>query len=710
MLWIDFETFNARDRDPKTVGTYEYARTSEILLCGYAFDDEPAQLWDATWQPIPYELNEVIQDPSTEYTAHNAMFDRNIIREATKWPASSYDPNNWHCTMVQAMLHGFPGGLDALCKIFKLDADQAKMKEGKKLINRFCKPAPDSHKAERYDRYSHPELWDKFGQYAKTDVEAMREIAKRMPKWNNSHEEYVLDQTINDRGFLVDKELVEAGIVAAVEEKENLQKRFYELTEGAVERPSQREQFKAFLQEKFEIEMPDTQAATFTSLLDGDDLHPDVRELFEIAIASNKTSTAKYGKLGPATSPDERFRGGLQIGGAARTRRWAGRTFQPHNLPSRGIPKHKSVSVYIEALKLGVHTELFTDELMRYGSAAIRGVLIAPKGKKLIVSDLSNIEGRINAWVSGENWKLKAFKDYDTPLLKGNVIVPDGKGGFKRCGPDLYNVTAGGIIGQHPDDIESDNRNIFGKIPELSGGYQGAFGAYQKFCKSYNIKMSNYWANIVASVEPWCVEKANDNWESWGKEKVESDVLPSEWIACDTIKVAWRAKNPKIEQCWYDCDNAAKRALKSPGAVFTVGKFLKFQYVKCNGLKYLRVRLPSGNFLVYANPFINKDGDFLYFGKHPETGVWTALSLYGGKIVENICQSIARDILMQNMLRAEAAGYKCVLSVHDEVVCEVPDTDDYSEKELSQILSTQLPWTKGLPLAANGFEAYRYRK
>lgn len=710
MLWIDFETFNVRDRQLRDVGTYEYSRTCRILLAAYAFDEGPVKLWDATCEEIPSDLKEAVYDPYTQYRAHNSMFDRNVLKEATNWCEEASDPKNWTCSMVDAMLHGFPGKLAQLCKIFKLNDDKAKMKEGEALINKFCKPAPDNHKADVYDKNTHPELWAKFCQYAKNDVEAMREISKRMPKWNNSQAEYVLDQTINDRGFLVDRELVEAGIVAAVEEKENLQKRFWELTEGVVERPSLRGQFKEFLNKKYGIELPDTQAATFTGLLEGGSLHPDVRELFEIAIASNKTSTAKYGKLGPATSPDDRFRGGLQIGGAARTRRWAGRTFQPHNLPSRGIPKHRSIQTYIDALKLGVHTELFAGELMRYGSAAIRGVLIAPKGKKLIVSDLSNIEGRINAWISDEQWKLKAFKDFDTPLLVGNQLVPDEKGGFKRCGPDLYNVTAGGIIGQQPGEVESDNRNIFGKIPELSGGYQGAFGAYQKFCKSYNIKMADYWPNIVASVEPWCVEKAKDNWRSWGKEKVDEDVSANEWVACDTIKVAWRAKNPKIEQCWYDCDNAAKQALRSPGKVLTVGAFLKFQYVKCNGLKYLRVCLPNGNYLVYANPFINKDGDFLYFGKHPDTGVWTALSLYGGKIIENICQSIARDILMQNMISAEAAGYSCVLSVHDEVVCEVPDTDDYSEKELSQILATQLPWTKGLPLAAEGFEAHRYRK
>lgn len=690
MLYIDTETFNA-EKDI-SAGTYEYARTAETLLVTYAVGDAPVQLWDATLDPlIPDDLDDALHDQRMPITAHNAMFDRNVLRE-TLLPFNSVyvERDRWRCTMVKALSHGFPGGLDQLGRILGLPQEQAKLKTGKKLINRFCKPAPKNHKVNRYDHHTHPEEWAQFCEYAIQDVEAMREIDRRLPDWNYRGFEldiYHLDQTINDRGFLVDRELVEAGSAAAIAEKEALARRFVELTGGAVARPTQREQFRQYLNNTFRTHFEDTKSQTFKDFLATTAFaKPELQELLEISIMSNKTSTAKYGSLEPAISPDGRFRGGLQCAGAARTRRWAGRTFQPHNLPSRGLPPQNSIEQYISALKEGVHDMLF-DDLMLYGSAALRGVLVAPKGKKLVVSDLSNIEGRANAWLAGETWKLEAFAEYD-----------------KGIGHDLYRVAAGRILGKKPENIDGTERNGIGKVSELALGYQGGVGALQNFAKGQMAALMP----IIVDAAPDELIGAEENYEIWGKEH-SPDMDREEWLASEAIKLAWRGRHPKIVNLWRACEEAALAAIAHPGNAYRAGEHLVFKALAYRGHRYLLVRMPSGNFLVYFDPRVF-DKKITYMGLNSITRQWTRIDTYGGKFVENICQSLSRDILAHNMPACEADGFEILLTVHDETVTEAPDRPEFNADRLSNHLATLPPWAAGFPLAAAGFEANRYQK
>lgn len=746
-IWLDLETYNEK-LDIKKAGTYEYARTCEIMLFAYAIDDGPVKLWDRTQETMPPELYEVMRSPNITYTAHNAMFDRTVLRLSGLFEDHIGDPKNWSCTMVQAYLHGFIGSLDKLGEIFGLGDDEAKIKDGKKLINRFCKPAPKNHKADRYTSETHPEEWERFCDYAKRDITAMRKVADFLPSWNQDISEYHLDQKINDRGFQVDLELVDAGAKVAAREKEELFSRFILLTNGEVEKPTQRAKFKDFLNKQFDLKLENTQRATLEPLLSKEEIDEKAKELIEISLMANKTSTAKYATLYPAVSPDRRFRGGLQFSGASRTRRWAGRTFQPQNLPSRGLPPTQSTNLYIEALKSDIQDVLFHGELMLYGSAALRGVLVTPVNKKLCVSDLANIEGRANAWLAGEDWKLKAFRAYD-----------QGKG------PDLYKVAASKILGKSPEAVSSVERNSFGKVTELALGYQGGVGAIQKFGNDMNVAFSDHWEAIQQSVDPSVIDKANDNWEKWGRERAE-DTPEDEWIASEVVKLSWRASHPAISKLWYTCEDAALSAMRTPGQVFKAGQHLAFRYVRYKGFNYLLLRLPSGKFLVYFNPRVDtgdvslkelvsilkrlpkdkakeiirkygatkvseiaknkyktiyhtclnilgerpKKPKITYSGIDSEKKNWARQNIYGGKFVENACQSLSRDILMQGIFKAESSGYKPVLTVHDELVTECPDSDAFTHEELSKILATPLNWCPGFPLAAEGFEAYRYRK
>lgn len=461
-LYLDCETFS--ELDLRVVGTYRYAEHSstELLLVTYALGAGAVHTWSpAEGEPVPLRLLAVLSKPGTTYVAHNSAFDRNIIPRALHRMGLLFDdqrdrlldPHQWRCTMVKALAHALPGDLDTLGKVLGLGADQAKIAEGKKLIQRFCKPAPANHKRRRYDHTSHPELWAKFRTYAETDIVAMRECDRRMPDWNLGPRElelWFLDQKINDRGFFCDRELVDAAVRSTAEEKAHLARRFVELTGGQVARASQREQFRTYLAERHGLELENTQAETLRTVRRQVPDGSVVAELIDIALATNKTSTSKYARIQPAIGTDDRFRGGFQFAGAGRTRRWAGRMYQPQNLPSRGLPKAALVDAYIDAVKVGVHTVCF-DNLMQFGAAALRGVITAPAGRHIVAADLSNIEGRVLAWIAGEDWKLDAFRAYDA-----------------GTGPDLYNVTANTIVGVDPWNVPKKTRNVFGKVPDLA--------------------------------------------------------------------------------------------------------------------------------------------------------------------------------------------------------------------------------------------------
>lgn len=315
---------------------------------------------------------------------------------------------------------------------------------------------------------------------------------------------------------------------------------------------------------------------------------------------------------------------------------------------------------------------------------------------KIVASDLSNIEGRGLAWLAGEEWKLQAFRDYDA-----------------GTGADLYCITATSIIGGDPWKVEKKDRNVFGKVPDLACGYEGGAGAFETFEKAYGVDLLPYWPTIKQVADERLVRWAIGNYDKWGKEKAGPDVPRELWLARETCKLAWRARHPKTVALWKEAKEAAMAAIRAPGSAFTAGPRLKFCVKEHNGEPWLLCRLPSGKFLTYYRPRIGDSGSLSYEGLGTENEgstarIWTRVYTYGGKLIENATQALARDILVANMPAIEAAGYQIVLTVHDEVVTEAPD--DFTAARLAQIMSTVPEWAKGLPLAAAGFEADRYKK
>ncbi|MDE4693222.1 DNA polymerase [Klebsiella pneumoniae] len=702
ILWGDLETYC---EIPINNGTHAYAEGVEVMLFAWAIGDEPVSVWDLTaGEPIPGPLFKAITDPDTLLYFHNSHFDRTVLRHTH--PRLAPPVERWRDTMVQALAHSLPGALGALCEVLGVPQDKAKDKEGKSLIQLFCKPRPKNSKLRRATSKTHPVEWQRFVAYAGLDIEAMREVYKRLPKWNYQGAELALwhrDQRINDRGVCMDVQLAQAAIEAVDLEQKRLAKRTQVMTDGEVQAATQRDAMIKHIVESYGVELPDMQRSTLERRIADPDLPSPVKELLAIRLQASTTSTSKYKSLMKGISSDGRLRGTLQFCGASRTGRWAGRLFQPQNLP-RPTLKQERIDEGIEALKSGCADLLF-DNVMELTSSALRGCIMAPAGKKLVVSDLSNIEGRKLAWLAGEAWKLDAFRDYDTLILdeSGAPIWDAAAKDYKRRGPDLYKLAYAKAFNITPEEVTKYQRQI-GKVMELGLGFGGGVAAFLTFALVYGLDLEELATAAMPNIPRDVQREAKIWYDESVKRKATYGLSERVFIACDSLKRLWRRAHPETCDFWYQLERTVRAAIATPKKTLYCG-YLK---VRRDGA-WLRIQLPSGRALCYPSPTIEK-GNITYMGINSYSRKWQRLKTYGGKLVENVTQAAARDVLAGNMPLIEDAGYSIVLTVHDEVICEAPDTDDYTDVALSSLLSTNPEWAPDIPLNAGGFEAYHYRK
>ncbi|HRL23306.1 MAG TPA: hypothetical protein PLT84_00815 [Brevundimonas diminuta] len=645
-LFLDTETFC---ETPLNHGLHRYAEKVEIMLVQWAWDDGQVNV-------VEFPDGALVQslvDEADEIVMQNSAFDRTVLRHAL---GVVIPPEKIVDTMVQALAHGLPGSLDKLCGILGVSADEAKMKAGRTLIQLFCKPRPKNQKLRRATKHSHPQEWAQFVAYAGSDILAMRQVRKRLPSWNypgNARERalWVLDQKINDRGIAVDLAFVERAVEAITAATKRLNSHTVMLTDGEVDRANRRDLMLKHILAEYGVDLPDLTKATLERRLEDESLPDPLKELLRVRLMTATTSTAKYKALLKGTSSDGRLRGTLQFCGASRTGRWAGRLFQPQNLPRTSKKWKPHVESYIEAVSSGAHDLLYdADDTMEGAANAIRGALCAAPDHKLIASDLSNIEGRVLAWLAGEQWKLDAF----------------------AAGDDLYILGYSASFGVPVPEVEADEKaggimRLIGKVQELALGYQGAVGAFSKMAAAYGLELP------------------------------EKRVLE--------IVRGWRKANAKIVDFWSDLEDTAVKSTLSPGRRIECGKLV----LQRDGA-WLRIRLPSGRVLCYPSPQVSDEGKLSYMGVNQYTRKWERIRTYGGKLVENVTQATARDVIAHNMAEADARGYSILLSVHDELVTETLDSGQWTSHTLSQLLSANPPWAEGLPLAAEGWEAQRYRK
>lgn len=720
-LYCDLETFSAKDI---RAGSHAYAAdpSAEILLWGYAIDDAPAKVWDVTAGPMPEELRQALDEVARKERRHvwqnGVMFDRvflSYVRPDIVLPMETLDD-----TMVMAYQAGLPGSLKELCQVFHLSADKAKDADGSRLIQIFCKPLPSTWKLDRATSKTHPEEWVKFVNYCRLDIESMREVYKKLPAFNRTAKErelQVLDATINMRGIGVDVEFAEAAIATAERAKKDIDKQVFKLTDGRVVTAGQRDALIQFFFDKYGWQLKDMRKSELEKRMEDPDIPEEMKELIGLRLMGTKTSVQKYKRVVDG-AVDGRLRGCMQFRGASRTGRISGRYFQPQNLPRPLIKSQAEIEQIIEDTKLGILDVCYEDVSVPL-SSAIRSVIVPAAGNRLCVADFSNVEGRVLAWLAGEEWKLEAFREFDTLKTKsGEWALPyrDGwfqdwavneKGDFIHKGHDLYKLTYARTFGIKPEDVTKDQRQM-GKVLELALGYQGGPGAFATFAMNFGMDLDELAKTTEATIEEsYWIESMG--MLKWAKEKkLIRGMSQKAWVACNAIKSAWRKANSEIESFWYALAKACQSAIKAKGVAFSAGRIV----CKVSG-NYLLMRLPSGRFLVYPAPRLPEEGemcDFSFMGVNQYTKKWERIPTYSGKLAENAVQGASCDLLLEAGPRLEAAGYHIVMSVHDEYITEISDDETRNHRQMEQIMSALPAWADGLPLVAAGFEAARYRK
>ena len=720
-LYCDLETFSAKDI---RAGSHAYAAdpSAEVLLWGYAIDDAPAKVWDVTAGPMPEELRQALDEVARKERRHvwqnGVMFDRvflSYVMPEIELPMETLDD-----TMVMAYQAGLPGSLKELCQVFHLSADKAKDADGSRLIQIFCKPLPSTWKLDRATSKTHPEDWAKFVNYCRLDIESMREVYKKLPAFNRTAKErelQVLDATINMRGIGVDVEFAEAAIATAERAKKDIDKQVYKLTDGRVVTAGQRDALIQFFFDKYGWQLKDMRKSELEKRMEDPDIPDEMKELIGLRLMGTKTSVQKYKRVVQG-AVGGRLRGCMQFRGASRTGRISGRTFQPQNLPRPLIKSQTEIEEIIEDTKLGI-LEICYDDVSVPLSSAIRSVIVPAAGNRLCVADFSNVEGRVLAWLAGEEWKLEAFREFDTLQTKdGGWALPyrDGwfqewavneKGDFTHKGHDLYKLTYARTFGIKPEDVTKDQRQM-GKVLELALGYQGGPGAFATFAMNFGMDLDELAKTTEATIEEsYWIESMG--MLKWAKEKkLIRGMSQKAWVACNAIKSAWRKANSEIESFWYALAKACQSAIKATGVAFSAGRIV----CKVSG-NYLLMRLPSGRYLVYPAPRLPEEGemcDFSFMGVNQYTKKWERIPTYSGKLAENAVQGASCDLLLEAGPRLEAAGYHIVMSVHDEYITEIKDDNARNHREMEKIMSDLPDWADGLPLVAAGFEAARYRK
>lgn len=720
-LFLDFETFS--EADLKKVGSYAYAEhpSTEVLICTYAFDDEPVRVWDCTdGSDMPGDLHRALRrlvkpNSRIKMVWHNGgLFDRLIMKHCWDF---DIPVSNTFDTMIWAFRHALPGSLDALCEVLGVSADNAKDKRGKALIKRFSKPTPKNYKIRRYTAETHPDEWAMFIRYAVSDITAMREVFHKLPRWGNSEFEdrvLELDQLINDRGFKVDVALAEAAIEAVEKHKAQLQEEAQRKYGGSLTGKD----FLPILRELSPAHrIHNAQKSTLNDLLADDDLPDDARMIIEMRLGAASTASTKYNPLLLGRSSDDRRRGCIQYGGAKRTLRFAGKGFQPQNL-ARGYYHDDELDKGISALLKGRAHRRF--DVAKLTASTVRSCIIPEAGHKFVVADYSNVEGRGLAWLAGEDDLIEVFVN----------------------GVDVYKKLASTVFNVAYEAVTKDQRQI-AKAMVLGLGYAGGVGAFVTFAKNLGLDLNDMtntldgtfpdhiWAATARGYEWARIQEAKRPPRPGEKDDRPSYILDKKvWRTCDALKRMYREANPAIVQFWRDIEDAAMAAIRNPGKEFTAGprgvKFSRNVETDNNGNKvagwWLRMTLPSGRVMSYPGVglSVSKETDedgkvstnvrIKYQGENQLTRQWGFQYTYSGKLVENCTQALCRDLLANALLNVEANGYPIVLHVHDEIICETPDTPEYNVAELERLMCELPEWAEGFPLVAEGQELKRYAK
>lgn len=652
-LLIDLETYSSVDISKAGAFKYVESPDFEILLLAYAWNDGPVHVLDFTDPFTLEELSDVVAgilDPDTVKVAHNSAFERACL---TKHLGQDLPPEEWEDTMVLAAMNGLPMSLDAAGAALQLQ-DQ-KIKEGTSLITYFCKPCKPTITnggRTRNLREHAPEKWERFVEYCRRDVEVEQAIYYRLKDFPAPDWERKV--------WALDARINERGVLVdtwLAQSAINVDKAFRDEHTKELQRltgldnPNSVAQLKEWL-EGVGVNVDSLNKASVAELIDTVP-DPTTRRVLRLRQMLGKTAAKKYQAMVAAAGQDHRVRGILQYYGAGRTGRWAGRLVQPQNMQQNHLD-------YIEVARSLVRCEdLETLEMMYDNVPDVLGqltrtALVAKMGHTFLVVDYSAIEARVIAYLAGEKWRMDVFAE------GGDIYCSSASQMFK------VPVVKHGINGHLRQK---------GKIAELACGYGGGVGALKAFG-----------ADKMGLTE----EEMQD------------------------IVTQWRQASPTIPRFWRDVENAAKRALRTPGLRCQVSRPDGTRFLNPRIVTYwrdkdaLRCMLPSGRILSYWGARLDIDGSICFMGQNQTTRKWEKTETWGGKLVENIVQAYARDCLAVALLRLDEAGYDITFHVHDEVVIEAPDGSRW--EDAADIMGLPIDWAPGLLLRGDGYETKFYTK
>lgn len=663
-LFVDLETYSSIDITKS--GLYRYAQSPdfEILLLAYSIDTGPVQVIDLTaGEAIPDELRAMLFDPTVAKHAYNAPFEWYCLSRFFGLEQPETWLPQWHCTMLHGLYCGYPAGLSAVGQALGMSEDKQKMSIGRSLIKDFCKPCkPTKTNSGRTRNLPHhlPEKWELFKEYNRQDVVTEMEVERllsRFPVPAEVQAQWVIDQTINLRGVAVDMPMV----LGALELDDRVRSEYLEEARQltGLENPNSVSKLTKWLTKETGEEITDLRKATVKELL-GTLPTEQANRMLELRQELSKTSTKKYNAILTASGEGNRLRGLLQFYGANRTGRWSGRLVQPQNLPRTYIdlsllPLARSLVQGRQGDALKLVFGSVPDTL----SQLIRTAFVPAEGKTFVDADFSAIEARVVAWLAGEEWVLEVFRTH-------------GK---------IYEATASQLYGVPMERIRKGNPEYAlrqrGKAATLALGYGGGTSAL-----------------ITAG--------------QLAKDTPEEELLD--------IRDRWRNANPAICRFWTTVQAAAAQALETGQSVAIRGGTLVFAH-ECdhqNNQDFLTIQLPNGRKLYYVRPHWTTDRwgrrSLGYWGLNQTTKKWMQVETYGGKLVENITQAVARDCLAECITRLEAAGYPVVFHIHDEVVIETDREPEAALKDVCRIMGTPPTWAVDLPLRAEGWTGDFFRK
>lgn len=656
-LSIDLETFSSVPIAKAGAQKYIASPDFEILLFAYSLNGAPSVCCDiAQGELLPDWVLDALCDPQCLKHAYNAAFEWGCL---SKFMGRQLPPEQWRCTMFHGLYAGYPAGLDATGRALGLPEDKRKLSTGKALIRYFCVPCTPtkSNGGRRRNLPNHdPARWELFKEYNAQDVTTEMEIERRLslitvPDW--LQRQWETDLLINARGVAVDMEMVNGALEIGATVRERLTQEAVRIS--GLSNPNSVQQLSAWLEQETGEEVTDLRKDTVAKMIAQAPDIPEVQRMLEIRQELGKTSTKKYDAIEQAVCPDGRVRGLLQFYGANRTGRWAGRLVQVQNLPRTYTQPLELARNLVKQRKLD-NLRLIYGSVPDTLSQLIRTAFVASDGNVLIDADFSAIEARVISWLAGEQWRLEVFKTH-------------GK---------IYEASASQMFGVPIERIKKGNPEYAlrqkGKVAELALGYQGGAGA-----------LINMGALDMG---------------------IPEDDLPD-------IVQRWRDTNKRICDLWYKMNSAAVEAI-STGYSVGVGRLLvSCEYDAAHEVEYLTVLLPSGRKLYYNSPQIgeNKWGgpSISYMGMDQTTKKWKRIETYGGKLVENCVQAVARDCLAQAIENLEKEGLPVVCHIHDEVVIDCR-ADTATLDDVVNIMSRPIPWAPGLPLNADGWVGGFFKK